>query len=384
MTSNKSICIVGPSKRFLSGISYYTIRLANAMSAEKYVSVVCFRQLLPTFLFPGKSHVGKNISDLNFSPGIPVFDGMDYNNPLTWVQAYRFLKVQKPDIIVLQWWTSSVAHMQLLLKIFADLLHKPKIIVEFHEVVDPFEESILPIRLYSKMTGKLLRKNLDAYITHSESDKQLVSERYSIAPEKIHVIPHGLYDQYGELLDIRAARKNLSINDEFVILSFGLIRKYKGIPYLIRAFEQFPSEILEKSRLLIVGEIWEDRKELLDQIKASPFSDRITLVDEYVPDEKVNLYFSAADVVVLPYLRASQSGIAHIAMSFGKPVVVSEVGGLKESMANYEGTFFVPPGDVDSIRKAILSQFGERKHYEAPDQKWDKIINCYIELIQSI
>lgn len=384
MTSNKSICIVGPSKRFLSGISYYTIRLANAMSAEKDVSVICFRQLLPTFLFPGKSHVGKNISDLSFSPGIPVFDGMDYNNPLTWVQAYRFLKMQKPDIIVLQWWTSSIAHMQLLLKIFANLLHKPKIIIEFHEVVDPFEESILPIRLYSKITGKLLRRNLDAYITHSESDKQLVAERYSIAPEKIHVIPHGLYDQYGELLDIKAARKNLLINDEFVILSFGLIRKYKGIPYLIRAFEQLPPEILEKSRLLIVGELWEDRKELLDQIKASSFSDRITLVDEYVPDEKVNFYFSAADVVVLPYLRASQSGIAHIAMSFGKPVVVSEVGGLKESMANYEGTFFVPPGNVDSIKKAILSQLGKRKNYEAPDQKWDKIINCYIELIQSI
>ncbi|AKB50007.1 Glycosyltransferase [Methanosarcina barkeri str. Wiesmoor] len=384
MTSNKSVCIVGPSKRFLSGISYYTIRLANAMSVEKEVSVVCFRQLLPTFLFPGKSHVGKNISDLDFSPRIPVFNGMDYNNPLTWIQAYRFLKAQKPDIIVLQWWTSSVAHMQLLLKIFAGLLNKPKIIIEFHEVVDPFEESILPIRLYSKITGKLLRKNLDAYITHSESDKELVAKRYSISPEKIHVIPHGLYDQYGELLDIKEARRNLSIKDDFVILSFGLIRKYKGTPYLIRAFEQLPPKILEKSRLLIVGEIWEDRKELLDQIKASPFHDKITLVDEYVPDEKVNLYFSAADVVVLPYLRASQSGIAHIAMSFGKPVVVSEVGGLKESMANYEGTFFVPPADIDSIREAILSQFGERKHYEAPDQKWDRIINCYIELIQSI
>jgi glycosyltransferase involved in cell wall biosynthesis len=384
MTSNKSICIVGPSKRFLSGISYYTIRLANAMSVENEVSVVCFRQLLPTFLFPGRSHVGKNISDLNFSPGIPVFDGMDYNNPLTWIQAYHFLKAQKPDIIILQWWTSSVAHMQLLLKMFAGLLHKPKIIIEFHEVVDPFEESILPIRLYSKITGKLLRKNLDAYITHSESDKELVAKRYSIPPEKIHVIPHGLYDQYGELLDIKEARRNLSIKDDFVILSFGLIRKYKGTSYLIRAFEQLPSKILERSRLLIVGEIWEDRKELLDQIKASPFHEKITLVDEYVPDEKVNLYFSAADVVVLPYLRASQSGIAHIAMSFGKPVVVSEVGGLKESMANYEGTFFVPPADVDSIRTAILNQFGDRKHYEAPDQKWDRIINCYIELIQSI
>ena len=80
--------------------------------------------------------------------------------------------------------------MQLLLRLFASLTNKPKIIIEFHEVVDPFEESILPIRLYSKITGKLLRKNLDAYITHSESDKQLVAERYAIAPEKIHVIPH--------------------------------------------------------------------------------------------------------------------------------------------------------------------------------------------------
>ncbi len=354
------------------------------MSAEKNVSVICFRQLLPTFLFPGKSHVGKDISDLNFSSIIPVFDGMDYNNPLTWVRAYSFIKKQKPDIIILQWWTSSVAHMQLLLKMFAGLLHKPKIIIEFHEVVDPFEESILPLRLYSKTTGKLLRKNLDAYITHSESDKQLVAERYAIAPEKIHVIPHGLYDQYGELLNIKEAKKKLSINDEFVILSFGLIRKYKGTPYLISAFEQFPPEVLEKSRLLIVGEIWEDRKELLDQIKASPAYGKITLIDEYVPDERVNLYFSAADVVVLPYLRASQSGIAHIAMSFGKPVVVSEVGGLKESMAGYEGTFFVPPGDVESIRKSILSLLGTERYYEAPDQKWDKIINRYIELIQSI
>ena len=71
-------------------------------------------------------------------------------------------------------------------------------------------------------------------------------------------------------------------------------------------------------------------------------------------------------------------------MSFGKPVVVSEVGGLKESMANYEGTFFVPPGDVDSIGDAVLSQFGSKGHYDAPDQTWDTIINRYIELMKSI
>jgi glycosyltransferase involved in cell wall biosynthesis len=354
------------------------------MSTKMDVSVICFRQLLPTFLFPGKSHVGKNISELNFLPSIPILDGMDYNNPLTWVKAYNFLRIHKPDIILLQWWTSSVAHMHLLLKLFASLTNKPKIIIEFHEVVDPFEEAILPIRLYSKITGRILRKDLDAYITHSESDKQLVAERYAIDSKKIHVIPLGLFDQYGEPLDKKDSREVLSIKEDIVILFFGLIRKYKGVPYLIRAFEQMPEETLQKSRLLIVGEIWEDREDLVKQIVTSPLHDKITLIDEYVPDEKLNLYFSAADVVVLPYLRASQSGIAHIAMSFGKPVVVSEVGGLKESMANYEGTFFVPPGDVSSILEAILKFHIKGAHYEAPDQKWDKIINSYIELIQSV
>jgi hypothetical protein len=112
----------------------------------KNVYVICSRQLLPTFLFPGKSHVGKIFQTLTFHPGSLSLTA-DYNNPLIWIQEYRFLKVQKPNIIVLQWWASLVAHMRLLLKLFAGLLHKPKIILEFHEVVDHFGESKFPIRL---------------------------------------------------------------------------------------------------------------------------------------------------------------------------------------------------------------------------------------------
>lgn len=384
MKYQKRVCIAGPSKRFTSGISYYTIKLANAMSDLYQVSAICFRQLLPTFLFPGKGHVGKDISSLDFNSKVTAFDGMDYNNPFTWIGAYKFLKQQKPDVVVLQWWTSSVAHMHILLKLFASLTCKPKIIIEFHEVVDPFEESVLPIRIYSKFTGKLLRKNLSAYITHSESDKELVAQRYSINPSSIYVVPHGLYDQYGSPMDNEKAKRQLSIEEDFVILSFGLIRKYKGVTHLIKAFEQLPDEILQNSRLLIVGEIWDDRKEITDQIAASPFKERITLLDEYVPDDKVALYFSAADVVVLPYLRASQSGIAHIAMVFGKPVVVSRVGGLQESMADYNGTFFVEPGNVQEITAEIAKQFGSGQKYETPERTWDTTLKYYNEIIAKL
>jgi len=384
MSSQSKICIVGPSKRFISGLSYYTIELANEMSESYEVCVLCFRQLLPTFLFPGKKHVGKNISKLDFKENINVFDGMDYNNPLTWINAYSFLKREKPDIIILQWWTSSIAHLHLLLKLFSKKINGNKVIIEFHEVVDPFEESILPIRLYSKFMGSLLRNNLDGYITHSKTDKQLVSERYGIDRDKIHIVPHGLYDQYGEPIDSSEARETLQIKEEFIILSFGLIRKYKGIPDLIKAFNLIPEEIADKCRLLIVGEIWEERNLIYETIKTSKYANHITLVDEYVPDEMIPLYFSAADVVVLPYTRASQSGIAHIAMSFGKPVVVSQVGGLVDSMKDYTGTYYTKPGDSGSIKNGILQSIENKGYHKPPERSWGDVLKIYENVLSKV
>ncbi len=383
MQKVKNICIVGPSKLFLSGISYYTIRLANILSTSSAVSVICYRKLLPEFLFPGRARVRKDLSHLEFSPEVKVFDGMDYNNPITWYGAYRLLKAAKPDIIILQWWTSSVSHMHLLLKSMCAWM-RLKMIIEFHEVVDPLEESIIPIRIYSRIMGKLLRKNLNAYIVHSTSDKYLVAERYNIDPKKIHIIPHGLYDQYGAAMETKKAKENLSIKEDFIILSFGLIRKYKGITYLIEAFGKLPDSISSRSRLLIVGEIWEDREELLHQISQSRYRNNITLVDEYIPDDLIPVYFGASSVVVLPYTRASQSGIAHIAMSFGKPVIVSEVGGLAESMRNYSGTIFIPPGDSEAIKKELINCSGREKLYNPPALEWDEISRQYFKVFELI
>lgn len=380
---NMKICIVGPSKRFLSGISYYTIRLVNALSMSSEVSVICFRNLLPKFMFPGHAHVGKDISHLEFSSDVKVFDGMDYNNPVTWYGAYRFLKTIKPEVIIFQWWTSSVSHMHLLLKLMGTLM-KSKMIIEFHEVVDPLEESIMPIRLYSRMVGRLLRKDLNAYIVHSTSDKYLVAKRYNIDLEKIHVIPHGLYDHYGVAIENKKAKELLSIKEDFVILSLGLIRKYKGITYLIKAFEQLPESIASISRLLIVGEIWEDREELIDQISLLRYRKNITLIDEYVPDDRIPIYFSAANVIVLPYLRASQSGIAHIAMSFGKPIIVSEVGGLAESMRQYGGAIFVPPGDSNAIKRELINCSRSEKLYNPPSLGWNETSRQYFRVIEKI
>lgn len=378
------ICIVGPSKKFLSGISYYTIRLANSLDDGYDVSVLYFRNLLPKFMFPGSKHVGKDLASLEFDSNVTVFNGMDYNNPFTWYGAYRFLKKERPEIVILQWWTSSVAHMHLLISLMSTLSVKAKIILEFHEVVDPLEESILPIRVYSRIMGRLLVRRAALYVTHSESDKKLVVSKYSIPEDEVHVIPHGLYDQYRQVPQAEA-RQKLGLDGEYVILTFGLIRPYKGIPNLIKAFGDLPSDVAGKSRLLIAGEIWEDREAVTQAISDSQYKDRITLVDNYIPDDAIPLYFNAADVVALPYLRASQSGVAHIAMAFGKPIVVSKVGGLEESMADYAGTFFIPPGDTAAIRDALVRVYAEKPmSYEPPKRGWDSIREKYGAVISTL
>ncbi len=378
--SRTKVCVVGPSKKFLSGISYYNIRLANSLTSQYDVSVLCFRNLLPKRMFPGYKHVGKDLADVDYNSDIRLFDGMDYNNPLTWYRAFKFLRQEKPDVIILQWWTSSVAHMHMLISLM-NSFRKAKVIIEFHEVVDPLEESILPIRLYSRVMGRWLISRSYMYVTHSESDRKLLVEKYGMDSGRIHVLPMGLYDHHRHM-DKAEAREALGIDGENTILSFGLIRPYKGIPYLIKAFDSLPADEAGKSRLLLVGEIWEDRSSVEDAIAASPYMDRITLVDRYVSDTEVAKYFSAADIVVLPYLRASQSAVAHVAMAFGKPIVVSRVGGLQESMADYKGTYFVPPADPAAIRDAILRIRSERPGpFEPPRRGWEEIAAGYRAII---
>ena len=150
-----------------------------------------------------------------------------------------------------------------------------------------------------------------------------------------------MYDHYRGIKKSEA-RKKLNISEDFVILFFGLLRPYKGVKYLIEAFEKLPGEIAESSRLLIVGEVWEDRESVI-MAENSALREKISLINRYVSDEEVSAFFSACDVVVLPYTRASQSGVAHIAMAFGLPVVATRVGGISESLKDYDGTYFVKP-----------------------------------------
>lgn len=380
--TEKKISIIGPSTRFLSGISYYTTYLSNALSKRCQVNAVLFRNMLPKFLFPGADRVGSSLSTIEYSEHVDMKECLDWYNPFTWFRAVKSIK--NSDACIFEWWTSSVSHMYLVIGILLKIWKVP-IILEFHEVVDTLEESILPIRAYSKVMGKLIRNLASEYVVHSEADRKLVSERYDIQEKRISIMVHGLYDQYS-IIDKETAKKELNIDSEYVILFFGLLRPYKGASYLVRAFESLPETIRSKSTLVIAGEPWED-KEVLSLVKDSPYSNQIRMFSEYISDEQVPYIFSSSDVLVLPYTRASQSGVAHIGISYGMPIIASKVGGLAESLDKYKGTVFVSPQDVQELAVSLEDVLVKKSGmvYPLPDSlQWDNISLEWLGLFQKI
>jgi glycosyltransferase involved in cell wall biosynthesis len=371
-----NVVIFGPSDKFLSGISYYTIRLSNALAEKSEVTALLFRNMLPRKFFPGWKRVGSSLTTLQFSDRVRVYKLLDWYNPLTWLEAYR--KARKGDVLLFEWWTSSVGFMYFFIA-FLNLKRIP-LIIEFHEIVDPIEEKNIVLRRYSRGIGWMIRKLASHFVVHSESDRSLVATTYRIPLDHLTIIPHGLYDQY-QKIDATEARARLGIKEDFVILFFGLLRPYKGLKYLIQAFEDLPPDLLEQSHLLVAGEPWEDQ-ESLDLLNRSQHKDKITLVGRYVNDEEIGPIFSAASVLVLPYTRASQSGVAHIGMTFGLPIIASKVGGLAESLGKYQGTSFVEAADAQAIRAVLLEIRKNKMIYPLPvDLRWDSITGQWMSLI---
>jgi glycosyltransferase involved in cell wall biosynthesis len=379
MNDQHTLAIVGPSVRFLSGISYYTIQLSNALSEYVPVRAVLFRHMLPKKFFPGWKRVGDELATLSFRPGIEISEILDWYNPCSWVKGLR--RLRNSDIIIFEWWTSSVAHMYFFIQLF--LFRKVPIIIEYHEVVDPLEQSILPIRIYSRIMGRIIRRFARHSVVHSEADRDLIEKMYHIRREKISIIPLGLFDQY-PILKKSAAREKLGIGEENIILFFGLLRPYKGVKYLIEAFNTLPDTIRSSSRLLIVGEAWEDQ-ESISLAEASPYREKITIINRYIGDGDLHLYFSAADMLVLPYTRASQSAVAQIGMAYGLPIIVTRVGGLEEGLHSYTGAFFISPANSEELREQLVQCIEKKRSFSPPPNlRWSNIGKEWISVCSSV
>ncbi|MGK5678345.1 glycosyltransferase [Actinoplanes sp. URMC 104] len=367
------VVVVGSGWRFLSGISYYTCRLSNALASRYEVGTILMRQLLPTRLYPGRGRVGQQLSELSYDPRVRVFDGVDWWGLPSLIRAVRFLRSSRPDVIVFQWWTGAVLHSYLVLCLAARLLGA-RVVVEFHEVQDTGEAAHRWASLYCRTLIKPLLRCTGGVIVHSGYDRVAVRRTYDLGGVPDEIALHGPFDHH-----VPAARTPSS-GGPCRLLFFGTIRPYKGLEDLVEAFEQLPPGYT----LTVVGETWEGWGLPASLIAASPLASKITFVNRYVTDAEVDGFFADADLVVLPYRRSSASGPLHIAMSHGLPVVVTAVGGLVEAASQYSGTTFVEPGSPSSLVDAIVAATAKTGRRHTDPSSWEQSVAAFTRLFAAM
>lgn len=371
----RRIMLVGPGFRFLSGLSVYTCQLANALAEDHDVSLVLLDRLIPTRLYPGWRRVGEDLTSLRYDPRIHQVGTVDWYWGNALARVRRAVAAERPDVIVLQWWTAATLHTYLALTRLAAEAGIP-VLIEFHEVQDTGEANVALVAAYCKRYLPRLVRRATGALFHTHHDLDVFTSvfgRREIDRLATAVAPHGPYDHVTRNPGA-ASRRRCDGSRPIQVLSFGLIRPYKGVEDLIRAFDAMTPAEAELFELDVVGETWEGWTAPAEAIAASPHRHRIRFENRYVDDREAADYFANADVLVLPYRRGSASGPLQIAMNNGIFVILYAVGGLIEAVRDYAGAVVLPPGDVDGLRTALLGIVGRSgQRFEDP-HSWSPVV----------
>jgi glycosyltransferase involved in cell wall biosynthesis len=244
----------------------------------------------------------------------------------------RFRSAADADVVHYQWLTAPSLDRHLLPKL------RPRVITAHY---------ILPPRPGRRRVAAARRvfDRMDAVVAHSEHSAARLRDEVGLDAAKVRVIPHGAFDYLTRLPAEKPLPPELAGAEGPVILCFGLLRPYKGIENLLEAFRQ-----VQGAELWIVGNPRMDVGPLHEL--AAAFGGRVRFVARFVEDAEIPAIFRRADVVALPYLDAEHSGVLYTALAFGKPLVLSAVGGFPEVAATGAARL-VPPGDTAALAAAL-------------------------------
>ena len=368
------IAIVGPAHPYRGGLASIMETMAREYQRRGYrVDILTFTLQYPSFLFPGKSQTVDTPppADLSIERKVSTI------NPLTWWQVGRQLCKMRPDIVLMKYWTPYMAPCFGSIARLARRNGHTRVICQIDNV-EPHEHHIT-----DRIFNRYYLRSVDGFIYMSEQVHGEL-ETYTHVPALFS--PHPMFEHFGERKERTEACNALGINpNEQYSLFFGLIRDYKGLDTLIEAWAKFRRP---GHKLLIAGEFYASREKYVEMIDRLQLSNDIILHDHFIPDSEVANYFSAADCVVLPYKTATQSGVTQIAYNFRTPIIVTNVGGLKEIVP--DGVVgYVVESSIDGVLNGLeriyetgrLEEFTHNMEHERKRFSWatmcDKIEEVY-------
>ncbi|MFQ5673186.1 MAG: glycosyltransferase [Nitrospinales bacterium] len=340
------IALLGLTFPYRGGISHFTTTLYHHLRERHEVELVSFSRLYPKILFPGKTQFDFGASAFK----APSRSKIDTLNPLTWIEVFRFIKRFNPRLALFMWWSPASAPCYFTVAWLMKKARVGKAVYYCHNVF-PHEMHWL-----AKILTRMALASADTLLVHTDRDVETLRRLFPATP--VHKLFHPLYDVFPKKgISREEARKTLNVPCR-TLLFFGHIRKYKGLQTLIRAMPHVLKE--QDCHLVIAGEFYESREKYTDMIASAGLNEHITIHDQYITNDDVEAYFASADIVILPYESASQSGVVQVAYHFDKPVVTTNVGGLPEVVEPGKTGYLVPPGDPRALADAILQFYREK------------------------
>ncbi|PAP75513.1 glycosyltransferase [Rubrivirga marina] len=361
------ITLLGPAWPYRGGIAHFQSALARGLVARGHnVDQVTFRRQYPEALFPGKTQLDDGPPPVDLPIAAQRIDSL---HPFSWVRTARHVAERGAEVAVFMHWMPFFGPA---FGVIARRLRKRgvRVLAVVHNAI-PHERRPGDITLTRYGLGAC-----DGLVVMSDQVRADVEALGLGAP--VEQVAHPVYDGFGVPTPAAEAREALGLPTGVpLFLFFGFIRRYKGLHVLLEAWPRV-RERVPGAQLVVAGEFYADEAELRAQAAAL---DGVRLDADYIPDDRVGLYFSAADAVVQPYVSATQSGVAQIAFHFGTPVITTDVGGLAEIVPDGEAGLVVPPEDpgalADTLVRFVEDDLGERLaagvRRERERYSWDRL-----------
>jgi glycosyltransferase involved in cell wall biosynthesis len=343
---------------YRGGISQFNACLYGELSKEHIVRAFNFKRQYPEFLFPGKTQF---VTEDDEAVPVESTSLLDTANPFSYISTFKEIRDWNPDVLIVRYWMSYFGPS---LGFVTRMMKKHCKVVSILDNVIPHEPHFFDAPL-----TKYFLKGSNGCVTLCDA---VSKDLLALKPDaRYTVIQHPLYSHFGNKLPREEAERKLGLKEgRKNILFFGLIREYKGLDILLEAFKMLPGEDWQ---LIIAGEPYGSFEKYQKIIDSIPGKDRISLSLKYIKDSEVTDYFSASDVAVLPYRSATQSGISSVAYHFEVPMIVTDVGGLKETIGDRGTGLVSPEGNPEAICKEIL------RFFSRPSIKEECIRNIRIE-----
>ena len=374
----KRIVMIGPVYPYKGGISHYTGLMYRALSKKYRVRMISYKMQYPKLLFKKEQ---KDYSNKAFEIKNTKYL-INTANPFSCIFAALKIKRMKPDLVIFQWWHPYFAPCYWIMeKVLGKNIKKMFLC---HNV---FPHERFPM---DKVLTRLVLKQGDCFIIQSSMD---LEDLLTVKKDAKYIqTVHPTYNAFKmKGMSKEEAREILDIpTDERVMLFFGFVRQYKGLKHIINALPEITKE-LPNVKLYIVGDFDGDKERYLELIREKKIQANIRIFDGYIPDDEVEKFFAACDLVVLPYESATQSGIVQIAYGFCKPVIVTNIGGLPEVVEDGKTGYVVEAFNDEQLGEAVIRFFREDKAIEFEENvkkeehkySWDRMLEVvdrlYIE-----